>query len=295
MAQLKYITREASDTISAGKIVNFNIPAYDSICQMFLNFTNNGAPATIENILSSIRMINLKINGDDVITVSPTNLTNVIKALGQNVYHNSNSNVLPLNVVKLMYPNMVDRSVFDLGCDGWAYKNGAMLKISNIQLQVVCNATITDLTDVEVITERINKGTGLNITRAYGKLLTYEENISGTGVSPITSLPKNIEEGYLAVFANPYDGVISKGEVKVNNYYAIQETPIDAMNAVINQRGYGNVKGIFPYIFADGNVQTALSATGVDDFRFNTTFTKAPTTGKYDLVALTIKQPSAIM
>lgn len=295
MARLKYIARESSDSVSANKIINFNIAAYDSICQIFANFTNNGAPASIANILSSILRIRLIINGEDIVSVSPTDLVNAIKSLGQNIYHNANSNVLPLNIAKLMYSIMTNRDVFDIGCDSWAYNNKQNIPVSNIQVQITCAGTITDVTDVEITTERIQKGTGKNTTVAYGKLLTYEQNISGTGTHTVDTLPKNISEGYLAVFANPDDGTISKGEVKVNNAYAIQESTIDVMNTIINNRGYGNVAGVFPYIFADGSLDTALSMKGVNDFRFNTTFSKAPTAGKYNLIALTVKQANNVM
>lgn len=296
MATLKYIARESSDTVSANKIMNFNIAAYDSICQIFLNFTNNGAAATVANILSSIQRIRLIVNGEDIVNVSPTDLTNAIKSLGQRVYHNSASNVIPLNIVKLMYEQMGQRGIFDIGCDAWAYNGNQAIPVSNIQIQITCGGTITDITDVEVSTERVQKGTAKNITVAYGKLLTYEQNISGTGTHTVDTLPKNLSEGYLAVFATPgTSGVISKGEVKVNNAYAIQESTIDVMNSVINQRGYGKVLGIFPYIFADGTLDTALSMVGVNDFRFNTTFSTAPTDGKYNLVALTVKKANNLI
>ena len=296
MATLKYIARESSDTVSANKIMNFNIAAYDSICQIFLNFTNNGAAATVANILSSIQRIRLIVNGEDIVNVSPTDLTNAIKSLGQRVYHNSASNVIPLNIVKLMYEQMGQRGIFDIGCDAWAYNGNQAIPVSNIQIQITCGGTITNITDVEVSTERVQKGTAKNITVAYGKLLTYEQNISGTGTHTVDTLPKNLSEGYLAVFATPgTSGVISKGEVKVNNAYAIQESTIDVMNSVINQRGYGEVLGIFPYIFADGTLDTALSMVGVNDFRFNTTFSTAPTDGKYNLVALTVKKANNLI
>lgn len=296
MATLKYIARESSDTVSANKIMNFNIAAYDSICQIFLNFTNNGVAATVANILSSIQRIRLIVNGEDIVNVSPTDLTNAIKSLGQRVYHNSASNVIPLNIVKLMYEQMGQRGIFDIGCDAWAYNGNQAIPVSNIQIQITCGGTITDITDVEVSTERVQKGTAKNITVAYGKLLTYEQNISGTGTHTVDTLPKNLSEGYLAVFATPgTSGVISKGEVKVNNAYAIQESTIDVMNSVINQRGYGKVLGIFPYIFADGTLDTALSMVGVNDFRFNTTFSTAPTDGKYNLVALTVKKANNLI
>lgn len=295
MSQLKYIARESSDTIAANKIINFNISPYDSICQMFAAFTNNGEPASIDNIISSILRVRVIINGEDVVSVSPANLVNAIRMLGQRVYHNQQSNVLYLNIAKLMYEAMGERGIFDIGCDGWAYNKKQAIPVSNIQIQITCGGTITDLTDVEISTERVQKGTGLNLTTAYGKILTYEQNISGTGVHTVDTLPKNLSEGYLCVMANPGDGVIAKGEVKVNNAYAIQDSTMAVMNAVINQRGFGNVAGIFPYLFGDGTLTTALSMEGVNDFRFNTNFSKAPTTGKYDLVAITVKRANSLI
>ena len=69
MSQLKKVLVHESKPISAGAILTFNIPSFDTIDDILLEFTNSGAAATLANIKSGIGKVALNINGEQVINV----------------------------------------------------------------------------------------------------------------------------------------------------------------------------------------------------------------------------------
>ena len=278
-----------SDSVSAGKLITLSIPSFSTITQMFLEFTNAGAPATLANIESSISNISLLMNGEEYLNISPANLTKVYQSLGPQVGTSTPVYVLPLLVNQLLYklPNAEDS--FAIGCDGFNYINGAYQPLTNIQIQVRCGATITNVTDVKSYTERIDKGTGANLTTLTSKLLSYAQSFTTTGTSEVDTLPRDSNMGRLFTLAIPdATGVISSGEALVNNQPVIQNVTIGANNMLIAERGFAPVTGVFNYSFTDGGTNDVLSMVGVTDMRFKTTFSTAPTTG-YTLVDATAR------
>lgn len=279
----------ASDTVSANKLVTFNVPSFETVLGLNLNFTNSGAAATLANIKSSITNIQVLCNGEQIINVSPTDLDNVWTSLGTEV-SGSLTNVLPLMICHLCYKNPEYERIFAIGCEGYDKDgNGKYNKLTNLQVKVQCGGTVTGITDVEVQSERIDYGTGNNVTQAIAKLLTYTQSFASTGLSTVDTLPRDTNEGYLFVHANNGGGVISSGECLINNVPVVQPISKNSMDLIVQKRGFGAVSSVFNYCFVDGDRSNLLSMVGVTDLRFKTTFTTAPTSGLYNLVAASVR------
>lgn len=278
-----------SDSVSAGKLITLSIPSFSTITQMFLEFTNNGAPATLANIQTSISNISLLMNGEEYLNISPANLTKVYSSLGPQVGTTAPVNVFPLLVAPLIYKLPAAEDSFAIGCDGFSKLNGQYQPLTNIQIQIQCGATITNVTDVKSYTERIDKGAGVNITVLKTKLLSYAQSFTTTGTSEVDTLPRDSAMGRLFTLAIPdATGVISAGEALVNNQPVIQNVTKNANDMLIAERGFGPVSGVFNYSFTDGGTNDVLSMVGVTDMRFKTSFSTAPTTG-YTLVDATAR------
>lgn len=283
-----------SDTVSAGKLITLNVPSFHTINQLFLEFTNSGAPATLANISSSISNISLLLNGEEYINISPANLAKVYQSLGAQVGTTTLVNVLPLLVAQLLYKLPEAEATFDIGCNGVSVSNGAYMPLTNIQIQVQCAGTVTSVTDVKAYSERTDKGVdekgnNLNVSKALTKLLSYFQGFTTTGTSEVDTLPRDGNLGYLFVDAIPdATGVIGSGECLVNNMPVIQNATIAVADMLVAERGFGPVSGVYQYSMTDGGISDMLSARNVTDLRFKTTFTTACTTG-YTLVAGTVR------
>ena len=278
-----------SDGVSSGKLITLSIPSFSTITQMFLEFTNNGTPATLANIQSSISNISLLMNGEEYLNISPANLTKVYSSLGPQVGTTTPVNVFPLLVAPLIYKLPAAEDSFAIGCDGFSKSNGQYQPLTNIQIQIQCGATITNVTDVKAYTERVDKGAGVNITVLKTKLLSYAQSFTTKGTSEVDTLPRDSAMGRLFTLAIPdATGVISSGEALVNNQPVIQNVSKNANDMLIAERGFGPVSGVFNYSFTDGGTNDVLSMVGVTDMRFKTSFSTAPTTG-YTLVDATAR------
>ena len=53
---------EESKPITAGAVTTFNVNAFNVIKDLYLEFTNSGAPATLENVKSSIPNVKILLN-----------------------------------------------------------------------------------------------------------------------------------------------------------------------------------------------------------------------------------------
>lgn len=275
------LLKHASDTVATGKLVTFNIPAFDTICQMGLTFTNSGAPATLANIVSSVSKITILINGEQTLNVSASDLSAIWTSLGTQVA-GSLVNSLPLMLGHLLYklPEAED-AIGDIGCEKYSQNQ----PVTNIQIQVQFG-TVTGITDVQAYTERVNKGTGRNVTSAIVKLLTYTQT-GGLGQNEVDTLPRDSVMGHLFVLASAVGStVISAGECLVNNDPVIQDADLATNAMLVAQRGYAQPSGCFLYSFTDGGMQDLLSMAGVTDFRLKTTLTTA---GSYNLVDCTVR------
>lgn len=278
------LLKHASDSVSTGKLVTLNIPAFDTINQIMLTFTNSGAAATLADIKSSVQTITLLVNGEQLVNLSASHLDVVWQSLGTQVGSSTLVNSLPLMLPQLLYKLPAAEGAFDLGCE--RYTQGT--PITNIQVQIQFG-TASSITDVQAYTERVNKGSGNNVTVAIAKLLSYFQGFTTTGTSEVDSLPRDGNMGRLFTLAIPdATGVISTGEALVNNDPVIQQADIATDNLLVLQRGFGAVSGVFNYSFTDGGINDLLSMQGVTDMRFKTTFGTANTSG-YTLIDATVR------
>lgn len=279
-----------SDSCSNGKLITLSIPSFGTIHQFTLEFTNNGAPATLSDILSSISNISLTMNGEEYVNASPADIVKAYNFLGTQVGLPTLVNSIPLLIPHLMFKTPTDEDSFAIGCDGFNWMNGAYQALTNIQIQIRCSASVSNVTDVKAYTVRTEKPLGQNITSITAKLLSYPQSFTTTGISEVDTLPR--DSGNMArlwTMAIPdATGVIASGEALVNNQPIIQNVSISANNLVVGECGFAPVSGAFNYLFSDG-ASSVLSMRGVTDMRFKTNFSTAPTTG-YTLLDCTVKQ-----
>ena len=276
------VLKHASDTIAASKLCTFQVPVYDTINQIFLTFTNSGAAATLANIVAGVSNITILINGEQILNASADSLSKAWQFLGPQVGASTLSNSFPLLIAPLIYKLPAAEDAFAIGCERWTQGN----KIDNIQVQVQFAGSITGLSDVDVYTERVNRGTGNNITAAVCKLLSYPQSTASTGVDDVPNLPKDSNMGRLFTLAIPSTAVITGGEVLVNNDPVIQNCDMATNNAVLAERGFSAVSGVMSYCFSDGGTADLLSLVGVDDMRIKTNLSTA---GNYVLLDATVR------
>ena len=281
MSQVKKVLVHESKPISAGAILTYNIPSFDTIDDIILEFTNSGAAATLANIKAGIGKIALNINGGQVINVPLTRLCDVYSSLGVEVTQNL-VNCIGLNIGRYLFKDPDNEDFFSWGC----------ADIQTIQLQVYCNGTVTGLTDCQVSTIRRAFQSNLG---SYIKIINYPQTMASTGISTVDTLPRDNNEAYLEILAHNGGGVISGGEMVVNGISIYDPISQALNNYVCDARGLGNVSGVFNYSVTDGSVKSVLPMLGVTELRLKTTFTTAPTAGVYDLTAVSIHNVPAAM
>ncbi len=283
MSQLKKIFVHDTKPVTTGAVLTFNIPSFDTIDDVILRFTKSGAAATKANIISSVGKVALNINGEQVINCTISELYDVFEMLGNQVQETVLINVVSLNLARLMFKLNQNKDYFAWGC----------ANIQTIQLQVYCGTTVTDVTDLEVSTERRSFNSNLG---SLIKVINYPQSMSSTGISSVDTLPRDSNDGYLAIMANTGGGVISQGECVVNGNTIIDPTAKAAMDYVCQVRGFKPLSRYYNYLFADGSNRGALPMNGVTELRLKTSFTTAPTAGTYDLLAISIKNmPTAML
>lgn len=285
MAQIKKALIHETKSLSANTILTFNVPSFDTIDDIMLEFTNSGAASTTANIKSSIGKVALNINGEQVINTTITRLFDFYSMLGNEVQQSARpANVVNLNVGRLLFLLPENEDYFAWGCSN----------INTIQVQVYCNGTVTGVTDCTLITERRPVQTALG---SYVKLISYPQSMSAAGVSTVDTLPRDSNEAYLAVMASQETGgVIASGECVVNGVNIYDNISMNVNSMLVSQRDYAPVTGYFNYLFADRSRRGMLPMMGVTELRLKTTFTTAPTAGVYDLLACTIKNiPQAML
>lgn len=282
MSQLKKIFVHDTKPVTTGAVLTFNIPSFDTIDDVILRFTNSGAAATKANIISSVGKVALNINGEQVINCTIGELYDVFEMLGNQVQETVLTNVVSLNLARLMFKLNQNKDYFAWGC----------ANIQTIQLQVYCGTTVTSVTDLEVSTERRSFNSNLG---SLIKVINYPQSMSSTGISSVDTLPRDSNDGYLAIMANTGGGVISQGECVVNGNTIIDPTDKSAIDYVCQVRGFKPLSTYYNYLFADGSNRGALPMKGVTELRLKTSFTTAPTSGTYDLLAISIKNMPAAM
>ena len=111
MSQVKRTLVHDSKPVSQGAILSFNIPSFETIDDVILQFTNNGAPASLTNIKSSIGKIALSINGQQVVNAPITEIFAVYESLGNEVSQNL-SNCVGLNIGRYLFKDAVTEDFF---------------------------------------------------------------------------------------------------------------------------------------------------------------------------------------
>lgn len=284
MAQIKKVLIHENKSLQANTILTFNVPSFDTIDDIMLEFSNSGAASTTANIKSSVGKIALNINGEQVINTTATRLFDFYSMLGNEVQQTSRpANVLNLNVGRLLFLLPENEDYFSWGCSN----------INTIQVQVYCNGTVTGVTDCNLITERRPVQSALG---AYVKLISYPQSMSAAGVSTVDTLPRDSNEAYLSVMASQETGgTIASGECVVNGVNIYDNISKAVNDMVVSSRDYAPVSGYFNYLFADRSRRGILPMIGVTELRLKTNFSVAPTAGVYDLLACTIKNVPAEM
>lgn len=281
MSQLKKVLIHENKTAAAGAILTYNIPSFDTIDDVLLEFTNSGAAATLANIKAAVGKVALNINGEQVINVPFTRLCEVYNSLGVEVTQGL-VNCIGLNVGRYLFKDPNNEDFFAWGC----------ANIQTIQLQIYFNSSITGVTDCQVSTVRRSTNTVLG---SYIKIINYPQTMASTGISTVDTLPRDSNEAYLEILANNGGGAISQGECVVNGN-SVYDPISQALNDyVVNARGLAAVTGNFNYSFSDGSIKGILPMQGVTELRLKTTFTTAPTSGVYDLVAVSVRNVPEVM
>lgn len=281
MSQVKRIFQHDSKPVSNGAVLTFTIPSFEVIDDIVLEFLNSGAAAAKANILTSINKVALAINGEQVINCKLSQLYDVYASLGQEVTQNIN-NVIGLNIGRYLFKDPVTEDYFAYGC----------ANIQTIQLQVYCAATVTDVTDLSISTIRRNFKSNLG---SFIKVINYPQNMNSIGVSSVDTLPRDANEAYLSIMASANGGTISQGECVVNGNNIYDPMTAAENDYIVSARGLAPVSGTFNYSFSDGSIKSILPMQGVTELRLKTTFSKAPTSGSYDLLAVSIRNVPAIM
>lgn len=281
MSQVKRTLVHDSKPVSQGAILSFNIPSFETIDDVILQFTNNGAPASLANIKSSIGKIALSINGQQVVNAPITEIFAVYESLGNEVSQNL-SNCVGLNIGRYLFKDEVTQDFFAWGCKD----------VQTIQLQVYVNATVTNVTDLEISTVRRNVTANLG---SFIKIITYPQTMASTGISTVDTLPRDTNEAYLSILAFNGGGVIAGGECVVNGNNIMDNITQSLNDYIVSARGLGKVSGVFNYTFSDGSIKGILPMVGVTELRLKTDFSTAPN-GTYDLCAVSIRNvPTAML
>lgn len=281
MSQLKKVLIHESKAASAGAILTYNIPSFDTIDDIVLEFTNSGAASTLANIKAAVGKVALNINGEQVINVPFTRLCDVYNSLGVEVTQALVNNI-GLNIGRYLFKDPNNEDFFAWGC----------ADIQTIQLQVYFNSSITGVTDCQVSTIRRSTNQSLG---SYIKIINYPQTMASTGISTVDTLPRDSNEAYLEILANNGGGVISGGECVVNGNSVYDPISQGLNDYIVNARGLAAVSGNFNYSFSDGSIKGILPMQGVTELRLKTTFTTAPTNSVYDLVAVSIRNVPAAM
>lgn len=284
MAQIKKQLVHENKTLGNATILTFNVPSFDTIDDIFLRFSNSGAPATKANIISSIGKIAVNINGEQVINTTAQRLYDFYSFLGNEVNQSAPDNVISLNLARMVFVAPEVEDYFAWGC----------ANINTIQVQVYCNNSVTSVTDCELSTERRPISSSLG---SYLKLISYPQAMANAGTSTVDSLPRDSNEAYLCVMASAEaGGVIAQGECVMNGVSIYDPIAQKLNDAIVARRNYAPVTGYFNYLFADRSIKGLLPMAGVTELRLKTVFSSAPTAGVYDLLACTIKNiPQAML
>lgn len=276
---------EESKPITAGAVTTFNVNAFSVIKDLYLEFTNSGAPATLANCKASIPNIKVLLNGINILDVSVSQIADLFTFLGTRVQQTALTNVFSLNLGRLLYRFGIARDEFAWRCGKQGETNPSK-KISSLIVQVTAAAEVTGITDVSLYSERLDIQAEWN--DSYIQFNNNFQTFTGTGQSQVNTLPKNAEDLFLLAIAYNGGGVISQGETLINNQNISRTVSLAVNNAINNLEGYGVISGAFVHNFMTGSINSGLFVNDItSELSVRTTFTTAPTAG-YDMPVLKI-------
>lgn len=276
---------EETKPITAGSMTPFNVNCYDVIRDLMIEFTNNGAPATLANCLSSINRVVVLINGMNAVDVKLSQIVDLFTYMGTRVQQTTLTNVFSLNMGRLLYQAGILRDEFAWRC-GRTGNNDPTKKISSLVVQIYAGTTVTDITDVNLYSVRKNVEADWN--DSYIQFNNNVQSFAAVGQSQVNTLPKNANDLFLLAIAYNGGGVIASGETLVNNVNVARNITLATNNAMNNLDGYGVISGAFVHNYSDGTANSGLLVNDVtSELSVRTTFSTAPTTS-YDMPVLKV-------
>lgn len=276
---------EESKPITAGTMTPFNVNCYDVIRDLMIEFTNNGAPASLANCLSSIDRVVVLINGMNAVDVKLSQIVDLFTYLGTRVNQTTLTNVFSLNIGRLLYSAGLVRDEFAWRC-GKLGNTDPTKKISSLVVQIFAGTTVTDITDVNLYS--IRKNVQADWDDCYVQFNNNVQSFAAVGQSQVNTLPKNANDLFLLAIAYNGGGVIASGETLINNVNIARNISIATNNAMNNLDGYGVISGAFVHNYTDGLANSGLLVNDVtSELSVRTTFTTAPSTS-YDLPVVKI-------
>lgn len=284
---------EESKTVTAAAMTPFNVNSYNVIRDLVLEFTNNGAPATLAAVKAAISRVVVLINGINVVDVKLQEIIDLHTLLGTRIQQSTLKNVFSLNMGRLYYQAGLLRDEFAWRC-GKSGETNPNKKISSLVVQVYANSTITGVTDVNLYSLRKNIEAEWN--DSYIQFNNNVQSFSSTGQSQVNTLPKNANDLFLAAIAYNGGGVIESGETLVNNVNVARNISMETNNAFNELDGFGVIDGAFVHNYCDGLANSGLLVRDVtSELSVRTTFTTAPTSS-YDIAVLKVHNcPASIM
>lgn len=276
---------EESKPITAGAVTTFNVNAFNVIKDLYLEFTNSGAAATLANCKAGIPNIKVLLNGINILDVSVSQIADLFTFLGTRVQQTALTNVFSLNLGRLLYRFGLARDEFAWRCGKQGETNPSK-KISSLIVQITAAAEVTGITDVSLYSERLDIQVEWN--DSYIQFNNNFQTFQGTGQSQVNTLPKNAEDLFLLAIAYNGGGVISQGETLINNQNISRTVSLAVNNAINNLEGYGVISGAFVHNFMTGAISSGLFVNDItSELSVRTTFTTAPSAG-YDMPVLKI-------
>lgn len=276
---------EETKPITAGSMTPFNVNCYDVIRDLMIEFTNNGAPATLANCLSSISRVVVLINGMNAVDVKLSQIVDLFTYMGTRVNQTTLTNVFSLNMGRLLYQAGILRDEFAWRC-GRTGNTDPTKKISSLVVQIYAGTNVTAITDVNLYSIRKNVEADWNDT--YIQFNNNVQSFAAVGQSQVNTLPKNANDLFLLAIAYNGGGVIASGETLVNNVNVARNITLATNNAMNNLEGYGVIDGAFVHNYTDGTANSGLLVNDVtSELSVRTTFSTAPTTS-YDMPVLKV-------
>lgn len=276
MAFLRWQNHD-SRTPTTGNTFTIQCPAYDKIQKIGIMFTDGGVTSTEAEIRAEVGNVRLTINGTDVINTTAANLLEIYELAGTRVGTAAGlPGYLELNVAPLLYLDPAVRDLFGFGT----------ADVNSIQVSVTM-LTATTIDGAQLITAReaVNENLGM-----YCTVIDYPQNFNATGDHTVDTLPRDLNQAYLAVLTSDgASGTQTFGEVRVNSQTLIERLNRSVNAVAVNERGFFQPAGFYTYVFTDGSLKVRLPMNNVADLRFVNTFSVAPGAGGYVMTAVSAK------